>query len=110
MNEFHRDVLSSGGVRSSSEGQQAASAQETLGHLAAGLGQTRGLAREKLFESPVATKQALFDSTAPVKGRHQARASGLFANFADHLRFASTRRQTQGIDRGIGIVRGDDRQ
>ena len=50
MNKFHRNVLRVGGIRPAPEGEQAASCEKAFRHLAAGFGQARRLAREKLLE------------------------------------------------------------
>src|SRR5580692_2520808 len=54
MYEFDRDVLRIGGVRASSESQQAASAQESVGHLTGGPRQAGRLMREELLAEAVA--------------------------------------------------------
>src|ERR1700733_8432763 len=56
------------------------------------------------------TDEHIYDSTSSVEGSHQHCTCRLFANFPDHLRFASAGRETQGVDRSIGVLRGDDRQ
>jgi hypothetical protein len=61
MYEFNRDVLRVGGVRSSSESQETATAKKSLGHFAAGLGQAAGFQREKRLEHLIARQQSLFD-------------------------------------------------
>ena len=61
MNELDGNVLRVGGVRTAAEGEQTAAAEKTLGHFAAGLGETRRLAREEVLEERVALQQTLFD-------------------------------------------------
>ncbi len=62
MNEFHRDMLRVGGVGSASKGQQPAAAQKAFRHLAAGFGQARRFAREKVLEQLVALRAAALRS------------------------------------------------
>src|ERR1700690_200948 len=63
MNEFHRDVLRVGGVRTATEGEQTPSTQEAFRHLAANFRQTRRLVREELFEQFIPLEQPLFHLT-----------------------------------------------
>jgi hypothetical protein len=44
----------------------------------------------------------IHDSAATIKSRHQDRASGLFAYFADDARFAATGRLLQCFQRCVG--------